>query len=169
MTRASRPARSLRCRVAAWIYAGMAIPSFVLGAIYLFRPTFMPYHAVALSKEWAELDAATQVLIKGLMEVAGGGWLALGTLTLLLALVPIRRGERWARWALPIASLLLYVPTLFAALSVLEQTPATPPWYGNLLVCVASVFALILDAPWQPDQRRDQNGRAHDEHLTSSS
>jgi hypothetical protein len=101
---ASRPARSLRRRVAAWIYTGIAIPSLVLGTIYLFRPTFMPYHAVALGKEWAELDAATQVLIKALMEVAAGGWLALGTLMLLLVAFPIRRGERWARWAAPTSS-----------------------------------------------------------------
>jgi hypothetical protein len=148
--------------VAAWIYAGMAIPSFVLGANYLFRPTFMPYHAVALGKEWAELDAATQVLIKALMEVAGGGWLALGALTLLLVAFPIRRSERWARWALPTVSLLFYVPTLLATLSVLQQTPATPPWYGNLVVCVASVLAFMLDAPWRPDRRRDRIGGGGD-------
>jgi hypothetical protein len=96
------------------------------------------------------------------MEVAGGGWLALGTLTVLLVAFPIRRGERWARWAVPTASLLFYVPTLLATLSVLQQTPATPPWYGNLLVCVASVIALMLDAPWQPDPRRDQGERGAD-------
>ena len=159
---ASQSARSLRHRVATWIYTGIAIPSLVLGTIYLLRPDFMPYHAVALSKEWAELDAATQVLIKALMEVAAGGWLALGTLTLFLVAFPIRRGERWARWALPTASLLFYVPTLLATLGVLQKTPASPPWYGNLVVCVAAVLALMLDAPWQPDRRRDQGGRGGD-------
>ena len=146
---ASRPARSLRHRMAAWIYTGIALLSLALGAIYLFRPTFMPYHAVALGKDWAELDAATQALIKALMEVAGGGWLALGTLMLLLVAFPIRRGERWARWAAPTASLLFYVPTLLATLSVFQQTPASPPWRANLGMCVASVIAFLLDAPWQ--------------------
>lgn len=159
---ASRRARSLRRRVAAWIYTSIAIPSLVLGAIYLFRPTFMPYHAVALGKDWAELDAATQALIKALMEVAGGGWLALGTLMLFLVAFPIRRGERWARWAAPAASLLFYVPTLLATLSVLQQTPASPPWRANLGMCVAAVLAFLLDAPWQRSQRRDQSGRGGD-------
>ncbi len=159
---ASRPAGSLRHRVAAWIYAGIALPSLALGAIYLFRPTFMPYHAVALGKEWAELDTATQALIKALMEVAGGGWLALGTLILLLVAFPIRRGERWARWAAPTASLLFYVPTLLATLSVFQQTPASPPWRANLGMCVASVLAFLLDAPWQPGQPRNQAGRGGD-------
>ena len=159
---ASRPARSLRRKMAAWIYTGIAIPSLVLGTIYLFRPTFMPYHAVALGKEWAELDAATQVLIKALMEVAAGGWLALGALLLLLVAFPIRRGERWARWAAPGATLLFYVPTLLATLSVLQQTPASPPWHANLFVCVASVLAFLLDAPWQGSLRQDQSGRGGD-------
>lgn len=152
---ASRPARSLRHRVAAWIYTFIAIPSLVLGTIYLFSPTFMPYHAVALGKEWTALDIATQVLIKALMEVAAGGWLALGALLLLLVAFPIRRGERWARWTAPIAALLFYVPTLLATLSVLQHTPATPPWHGNLFMCVASVLAFLLDAPWQRNQQRD--------------
>ena len=155
-------ARSLRHRVAAWIYTGIALPSLALGAIYLFRPTFMPYHAVALGKDWAELDAATQALIKALMEVAGGGWLSLGTLMLLLVAFPIRRGERWARWAAPTASLLFYVPTLLATLSVFQQTPASPPWRANLGMCVASVLALLLDAPWQPGHGRDPSGRGGD-------
>ena len=60
----------LRRRVAAWLYVGVAVTSLVLGSIYLFRPTFMPYHAVALGKEWSELEAPTQTLIKALMEVA---------------------------------------------------------------------------------------------------
>ena len=115
----------------------------------------MPYHSVALGKEWAELDAATQVLIKALMEVAAGGWLALGALMLLLVAFPIRRGERWARWAAPTATLLFYVPTLLATLSVLQQTPASPPWHANLAMCVAAVLAFLLDAPWQRSQPRD--------------
>jgi peptidoglycan/LPS O-acetylase OafA/YrhL len=145
----SQPARPFRSRLAAWIYIGIAIPSLVLGATYLLRSTFMPYHAVALGKEWAELDAATQALIKALMEVAAGGWLALGTLILFLVAFPMRAGERWARWAAPTASLLVYVPTFLATLSVSQQTPATPPWRANLGLCVAALVALFLDAPWQ--------------------
>lgn len=157
-----QPPRSLRCRAAAWIYTGIAIPSLILGAIYLFRPTFMPYHAGALGKEWADLDAATQVLIKALMEVAGGGWLALGTLTLLLVAFPIRGGERWARWAAPTATLLFYLPTLLATLNVHQQTPGSPPWRANLFMCLAAVLAFLLDAPWQRSQRQDPGSRADD-------
>ncbi|UCH29714.1 MAG: hypothetical protein JSV06_01445 [Myxococcales bacterium] len=138
--------------VAAFLYATMGVVSLVLGAIYLFRDSFMPYHAVALSKSWGELDSATQTLLKALMEVAAAGWLALGTLILLLVAFPIRRGERWARLAAPAAILLFYVPTLLATLSVLQQTPASPPWRFNVVACLCAVVGLLLDAPWRSHQ-----------------
>ena len=147
-----RPRLGVRHRVAAFLYAAMAFVSLVVGAIYLFRDSFMPYHAVALSKSWGELDSATQTLLKALMEVAAAGWLALGTLVLLLVAFPIRRGERWARLAAPVALLLFYVPTLLATLSVLQQTPASPPWRFNVVACLCAVVGLLLDAPWRSHQ-----------------
>ena len=141
-----------RHRVAAFLYACIAVVSLVVGAIYLFRDSFMPYHAAALGKDWGELDPATQTLLKALMEVAAGGWLALGTLVLLLVAFPIRRGERWARLAAPAAVLLFYVPTLLATLSVLHETPASPPWRFNVVACLCAVVGLLLDAPWRSHQ-----------------
>ena len=147
-----RPRLGVRHRVAAFLYAAMAFVSLVVGAIYLFRDSFMPYHAVALSKSWGELDSATQTLLKALMEVAAAGWLALGTLILLLVAFPIRRGERWARLAAPAALLLFYVPTLLATLSVLQETPASPPWRFNVVACLCAMVGLLLDAPWRSHQ-----------------
>ena len=147
-----RPRLRGRHRVAAFLYAAVAFVSLVLGAIYLFRDSFMPYHAAALGKRWGELDGATQALLKALMEVAAGGWLALGALVLLLVAFPIRRGERWARLAAPAALLLFYVPTLLATLSVLHETPASPPWRFNMLACLCAVVGIVLDAPWRSHQ-----------------
>ncbi|MGD2046386.1 MAG: hypothetical protein PVJ80_06330 [Gemmatimonadota bacterium] len=138
-----------RHRVAAFLYAAVASVSLVLGAIYWSRDSFMPYHAAALGRDWGELEPATQALLKALMEVAGGGWLALGALVLLLVAFPIRRGERWARLAAPGALLLFYVPALFATLSVLHETPASPPWRLNVVACLCAVVGLLLDAPWR--------------------
>ena len=148
-----------RHRVAAFLYAGMAVVSLVLGATYLFRDSFMPYHAVALGKDWGELGPETQTLLKALMEVAAGGWLALGALISLLVAFPIRRGERWARFAAPAALLLFYVPTLLATLSVARETPATPPWRFNVLACLFAVVGFLLDAPWRSARRPAEEER----------
>ena len=163
-TTAEPPGLRGRHLAAACLYVGTAVVSLVLGAVYLLRDSFMPYHAAALGRSWSELDAATRVLLKALMEVAGGGWLALGLLVVLLVAHPIRRGERWARIAVPAALLVFYVPSLLATVSVLRATPSSPPWQLNVLACLCAALGVLLDAPWRtgpaPSRRRSSTGAA---------
>ncbi len=138
----------LRSKLAAILYVMDGIISIGLGAIYLFRGSFMPYHAEALSRSWDDVEPALQSLIVALMNVAGAGWIALGVATLVLVALPVRRGERWARVLVPMLLLLFYIPTLLATLTVLRETPGSPPWFGNAVACLMAVAAFLLDAPW---------------------
>lgn len=131
----------------------MALASLVVGVNYCTHEEFMPYHAEALQVSWEELGTTlfggrTQILLLALMDVAGGGMLALFVVLMTLILIPFRRDERWARILIPIAILALYVPTLIATLNVLTGTPATPPWIGALTACAAAVVGFLLDRPW---------------------
>jgi hypothetical protein len=145
-----------RHAIAAALYVGAGLTSLGLGATYLLRESFMSYHAAALGRSWVELDPATRTLIKALMEVAGGGWLALGMLVLLLVAIPVRRGERWARAGVPAAILVFYVPTLLATLSVAQRTPASPPWRFNVVACLCALVGVLLDTPWRATAGRDR-------------
>ena len=139
------------------IYAAIAVSSYILGAIYLFSPTFMPYHAVAVGEEWSAVAEGYRVLIGALLDVAGGGWLALAlSLTALIA-VPIRRGERWARYAAPLIILAFNIPTGWATITVLTQSPASPPWYGPVGTCVAALLAVLIDRPWRNPETKPTN------------
>jgi hypothetical protein len=141
---------SLLCRrlIASLLYGVTALAAVAIGATYLFRTSFMPYHSAALGKSWSELDAASQVLIKGLMEVAAGGEIALGLLVLVLIYFPIRREERWARFTTPMALLLFYVPALLATLSVDQGTPASSPWQPLAIACGLVTVGFFVDTPW---------------------
>lgn len=44
-----------------------ALLLLIFGLVYLFRPEFMPYHAVALDREWSTVERPYQVLILALM------------------------------------------------------------------------------------------------------
>ena len=142
------PPLSFRRLIAWLLYAVTALAAVAIGATYLFRTSFMPYHSAALGKSWNELDAGSQLLIKGLMEVAAGGELALGLLVLVLIYFPIRRGERWARFTAPIALLLFYVPALLATLSVDQNTPASSPWQPLAIACGLVIVGFLMDTPW---------------------
>ena len=71
---------------------------------------------------------------------------------IVLAFIPMRRGEMWARLLVPFLLVLFYVPNLLATLTVLEQTPASPPWYGNALALLATAIGLALDRPSRGDK-----------------
>ncbi len=131
------------------LYAITGIVSMSMGAIYLFSPEFMPYHAEALGRAWQDLRYSEQVLFGALLDVAGAGWIALGAAVIVLAIIPMRRGEMWARLLVPFLLVLFYVPNLLATLSVLEHTPASPPWYGNAFALLATAIGLALDRPWR--------------------
>jgi hypothetical protein len=143
----------LRRKIAATFYVVNALVSIALGGLYLFRGSFMPYHAEALGQRWADLEPALQTLLKALMEVAGAGWIGIGVATLVLVAVPMRRGETWGRLLIPTLFLIFYVPTLLATLAVLNQTPAAPPWYGNAIACLATLAGVLVDAPWRTNSQ----------------
>ena len=143
-----------RVRLASLIYFATGLVSVVMGAIYLFRSTFMPYHSVAISRSWEELPEAEQILFNALLDVAGAAWATVGLLTIVLTAIPFRKRETWARWTLPIANTLMYVPILLATLSVLEETPASPPWWGNALALSMLALAALLDQPWRADPEK---------------
>lgn len=135
--------------IAGLLYAANGLVSVGLGAVYLFSTSFMPYHAEALGKSWAQLEPAAQTLLLALMQVAGAGWAVVGVLTVVIVAIPFRRNAFWARLAAPAALLAFYVPTLLATLDVLRATPAAPPWYGNAIACGVTLLGLGLDRPWQ--------------------
>jgi hypothetical protein len=140
----------LRRKIAATFYIINSVVSVCLGSLYLFRGSFMPYHADALGRRWADVEPALQTLLGALMDVAGAGWVGIGVATLVLVAIPMRRGEQWGRLLIPTLFFIFYVPTLWATLAVMNGTPATPPWYGNATACLATVAGMLADAPWQP-------------------
>ncbi|MFC6636858.1 hypothetical protein ACFQDR_05770 [Sulfitobacter sediminilitoris] len=108
------------------MYIITGIVSVTMGAIYLFTPEFMPYHSDAVGRAWQDLQDSEQVLFGALLDVAGAGWISLGVAVIVLAIVPVRRGELWARFLVPVLLVVFYMPTLLATLSVLAQTPGSP-------------------------------------------
>ncbi|HEY2337940.1 MAG TPA: hypothetical protein VGI18_11300, partial [Burkholderiales bacterium] len=75
-----------------------AVLALAFGARYVSTKTFMPYHAAVLGKSWPVLEPRLQIIILGMLKVAGGGRLGFGV-SLLWLLLPLYRGEVWAAWA----------------------------------------------------------------------
>jgi peptidoglycan/LPS O-acetylase OafA/YrhL len=134
----------LRTIVSFVCYFLVAILCIFFGFRYLTASQFMPYHAVALGVSWSELDSHYQTLLLSLIRVAGGGMLAGGIAIGFLLLIPLRRKELWARWAILIIGLIVGGSAVYATLSVKFRTPASPPWIpaivAVLLILVGSLI-----------------------------
>jgi hypothetical protein len=110
--------------------------------MFLLRQEFMPYHAVAVGMPWPEVPGPFQVLIMGLLKLAGGGWLTTAVAEFVLLLIPFRQGTRWALWAVPSLGLLHYAGVFNAMAHVTLNTPAVPPWGAS----IASVILILVGA-----------------------
>src|SRR5881398_1226828 len=100
---------STRMKVAFGCYAAAYLLFAAFAAIYLLRPRFMPYHAVAVGMQWEEVGRPFQILILGLMRVVGGGLLGAAFIGAVLLVWPFRQGAPWARWAIPAHGLIFEI------------------------------------------------------------
>ncbi len=132
-------------------YSITAIVSILFGVIYLTRSQFMPYHAIALGKEWTELDAKIQTLILALMRVTGGGFLATGMVVILLIFLYVKTQEELILIIIPTIGFVTTLASLYATLLVKTRTPGLPP--VNLTIIsiglmltgfILSLFTFIL-------------------------
>jgi hypothetical protein len=124
-----------------------ALLALAFGARYVLTKAFMPYHAAVLGKSWPALEPRLQIVILGMLRVAGGGLLGYGV-SLLWLLLPLQRGEAWAAWAVLTVSLAVVGPILYVVVSLRRiapgaKTPIVPTLLVLALVIVATVASLV--------------------------
>ena len=146
----------MRTKLALAMYSIIGLIDIVLGVIYITAGQFLSYHSQAIGSSWQEVEFGTQVLILALMRVAGGGWLALGFLTISFAVGTFRTNQRLARWALPTGTIIFWMASLAATWSVYRETGAQTPWAPSLAVVVFALGAWLIDAPWSMVDRGKQ-------------
>ena len=120
-----------------------ALLALAFGARYLLAKAFMPYHAAVLGKSWPALEPRLQIIILGMLKVAGAGLLGYGV-SLLWLLLPIQRGEAWAAWAALTVSLAVVGPILYVVVSLRRIEPrANTPIVPTLVVLALVMLATV--------------------------
>jgi len=86
----------IREKIAFVLYMINGLFCIIFGFRYLFCDTIMPYHQQAIGMKWTELEPGLQVLLNGLIKIAASCFFILGITTIVLLIIPFRKGERWA-------------------------------------------------------------------------
>jgi hypothetical protein len=132
------------------------------GLLYVTATECMPYHADALGASWAELPPNYQGFLLGVLKAMGAGSVAASLALLVLLLVPFRRGQAWARWAVPLVGVVFTGLTLYASATIAMRTPASPPWRPTCgLVAMYLIGAVISWWPARGADGRGPSGRPH--------
>lgn len=136
----------------AWLALGCYALAFLVVAgfavAYLKRSDFMPYHRIAVGRDWDAIDRPTQVLLMALIRVTGAAWLALALAGFLLLYLLFSSGLVASHLlAFQVFCLAAMLPPVAVALHVRKQTQApTPVAAGAMVVALASAgfaFAVV--------------------------
>jgi hypothetical protein len=106
----------------------------------------MPYHEEALGVRWEQLAPNFQLLFLTMMKVAGALWLTGCVGFFVILLIPFRRGDAWARWALPAIQIPSLVAINYGPINLALKTGAHPPllqfFLCDLLFLAGVIFSL---------------------------
>ncbi len=124
------------------LYFLVGLGLLLQGARYIGADELMPYHSAVIGTPWESLSASYQTLFLGLLKGFGAGSFCVGLAIILLALVPLRAGSDWARWATPgVAAIytaaLVYV-TNFALLPGATPIAVTATMLGFVVAAAVS-------------------------------
>ncbi|MDJ0737795.1 MAG: hypothetical protein QNJ47_27685 [Nostocaceae cyanobacterium] len=120
-----------------------------IAIIYLFTPQLLPYQEQAIGTSWSELNSGLQTQFLSLMKVSGGGYISLAVTLTVLLLIPFRKGENWARWAIPAIGIPAILIVNYAGLTIILNTPGRPPIIAGPVAIVFFLAGLILSADIQ--------------------
>lgn len=123
----------------------VAISSLIMGVVYTTRKAFMPYHKVAIGKEWGDLEEGVKTIILALMKFGGAGFLTTGVISLGAMCI------FWDQWIafifISIASFIFCLAGLLITSWVRRETGASPPAVGpiiNVVVVPVGVIFYVL-------------------------
>ena len=133
-----------RDKIAFSIYLIISLLGFAFGIAYLACSTIMPYHHQAIGMDWEDLGPGLQVMLKNFVNFAGAGFITGSLSCLIMLLIPFRRGELWAKWAVPLILMLFNIFCLYVSATVAAETDAATPWPLSIVMIFLLLVAFII-------------------------
>ena len=115
-----------------------------------------PYQQVAAGVRWAEVPPKLQDLFLTMSHLSGINLIGFSLGLLVLVLVPFRRGEGWADWAILVVEIPVALPAAYVLYNAASKTGAAFPWFGPLINLVLVIVGFLLSTNRRAQQVRSQ-------------
>ncbi|MGL4370633.1 MAG: hypothetical protein ACRCUT_13325 [Spirochaetota bacterium] len=131
-------------RYAFILYLCNSVLSFAFALKYLITGSFMSYHEAAAGMKWEDVAPGLQMVLQSLFKVTAAAFLISGAVTVVLLLIPYRRGELWSKMMIAFVNGVFSAALLYATLHVYLNTPGFSPWPAAVfsLTTTAAAFAM---------------------------
>jgi predicted anti-sigma-YlaC factor YlaD len=125
----------------------------VFGLVYLFKNSFMSYHAVAVSSSWEALNPSFQTLILALMRAAGGGFFLAGLIIILLQRLYNQTKLKWIPSFILCIGIIIVSTTVYATLIVRLNTDANPPTLSSVGALIGLISGYLINKYYKNDEK----------------
>lgn len=113
----------------------------------------MPYHEEVLGVPWSDLQPGVQRMLVAFVNAYGSGHFAVGVALALLVVIPLRRGDSWARWVILAVGLPIFSFTTLVAIRVSLSSGAGTPWRLTVVLLLLFLVGIALVSPTRAAQR----------------
>jgi len=135
-----------RDKIAFTIYVAVCLLGLAFGIAYLGCSTVMPYHHQAIGVNWEDLGPGLQVMLQNFVNFAGAGFITGSLSCLIMLIIPFRRGELWAKRAVPLVLMIFNGFCLYVSATVAAKTDASPPWQLSIVVIIVILAAYTISS-----------------------
>ncbi|MGE0761206.1 MAG: hypothetical protein AB7O38_29610 [Pirellulaceae bacterium] len=138
---------TIRAKVAFLCLTIPTLSELGLGLVYFTASEMMPYHEQALGTDWPQLEPGVRTMLLTFVRGYGSAHLAVGIALATLVLIPLRRGQTWARWTILATGLPVFGATAYLSSRLALTTGANVPWQGATALLAIFVIGVVLVDP----------------------
>ena len=134
----------MKYKIGIFTYYLTIVLIILFGALYMFKPTFMPYHARIVHLNSDQSPETEQILVRALMIAVGGVTISVGIILGMFIIKFQKTGQQWISNLVMasgiIAALLISVAPIF----VVIKSDSVPPLYFPVIIIALFILSNIL-------------------------
>lgn len=116
----------------------------LFGGLYMFKPSFMPYHAEIVHLNWNQIPDTEHILIRALMIAVGGVTISVGIILGLFIFKFQKTGLQWVNNLVMISGITASILIAIAPIYVVIKSDSVPPLYFPVIIIALLVVGNIL-------------------------
>jgi hypothetical protein len=126
------------------IYYITIVLIILFGGMYMFKPSFMPYHAVIVKLNWEQIPASEQILVRALMIATGGVTISVGIILGMFVYKFQKLRQQWISNYILISGILANLLISVAPIYVVFNSDSLPPLYFPAILIALLIVGNIL-------------------------